>query len=157
MTILRIHRLALASALSFFAFSAMAADPICTAIQEFAKSQIDTQPRSVELLTNWMPSADVLASKKCLDGGYPPGHRLCQYLLKSTAVEFPQDNLAHALKCISNVPNIGPQDVFVELFHVRYTSGSAPGIPKRVHVTLEYNSDLDGPPSLKITADRSSD
>ena len=157
MKLLCIHRFILASALTFFASSATAAEPMCAAIQEFAKSQIDTQPRSVELLTSWWPSADVVASKQCLDGGYPPGHRLCQYLLENAAVEFPQDNLARALKCISNGPHVGPEDVFVELFHVRYTSGSVPGVPKHVHVTLEFNSDLDGPPSLKITADRSSD
>jgi hypothetical protein len=143
--------------LSLAAFPSMAADPMCSAIQDFAQAQKDSQPHTVELLTQWGGDGDVLAWKKCLDNDYPPGMQLCKFILNNPiSMEFPEDNLARALSCISNDQPIrtAPRDVFVELLHVRYSSSSLPGLRKRISVTIELNRDNDGPPSLKITTER---
>lgn len=143
-------------ALLVVTFPSMAADPMCAAIQDFASAQKDSQKHTVELLTGWGGDGDVLAWKKCLDNDYSPGVQLCKFMLTNPiSMEFPEDNLTRALKCISNdqPTRTSPRDVFVELLHVRYSSSPPPGVPKNVGITLEFNRD-NGSPSLKITTER---
>jgi hypothetical protein len=139
------------------AFPCNAEDAMCEQIQRFASAQKDGLPHSVELLTDWggiYSDKDVIASKQCLHSNYAPGKILCDYLLVNTSTEFAQANLFRALQCISNSPYQSQNDVLPEFLHVRFFSSSVPGVPDDVGVTLELNSDRNGPPSLKITTER---
>ena len=135
-----------------------APDAMCPAIREFAAAQKDSEPHTVELQTEWGGGADILWTKHCDYGEYSPGKALCDYLMANSSVEFPQDNLGRALRCITKDPKKLDMGVFTEFLHVRFFSSSVPGVPDNIGITLELTRDRDDrPPTLAIKAERFDD
>ncbi|MEO8035713.1 MAG: hypothetical protein ABI837_14855 [Acidobacteriota bacterium] len=116
-------------------------DPLCQELAAFANAARPGETHVVSLETAWGPTRnapDALSSLACLDGGYPAGARLCRYLLKNSATEFPTNNFHAAFACLSGVPQQTKNFVTYERLEARVSANGAVGVREQVEVWLEF-------------------
>jgi hypothetical protein len=92
------------------ASSAFGAQSLCTPLQEFVRSVKPGELREFTFQTSWggdfkdsseSPSELVMSAKRCIDHGYAPAKKVCEYLLEHGAAEFAGNNVKEALTCLS--------------------------------------------------------
>nr|CAP48165.1 putative integron gene cassette protein [uncultured bacterium] len=134
-------------------------DALCGEIADFANSVLGSDSHRVELKTDWGGQFEpknantiVLAAKHCDAFEYPPGEKLCGYLLKNTSTEFSESNLNRVLACFGA---LGPRAVdSVEYDRTRLWSYSSHGVRTNVRVGVDYAPSSDTqPPTLNILAE----
>ena len=130
------------------------ASELCDAIRSFANAKSDEAKRSVELSTRW---DGVPFSPSCKSDSTNEGSALCAYLRAHPSSEYPQDNLAKVLACLSDEPVPAPRNMLVDLRHAIYTAVSSPGIHDGISVTVELDRDRSDCTLLRITAENLSD
>ena len=116
-------------------------DPLCQAIALFANATKPGESHLVSLETAWRPSnlhPDSLRSLDCADGGYPPGTRLCQYLLEHSATEFSENNFREAFACLSRIPVQTKNYVTYERLEAKVSAYDAVGVHEGVELSLEF-------------------
>ena len=132
-------------------------DEMCLEIVRFANAG-NGDPQAVRLTTDWggvWSKEEVMFEKNCEHGGYGPGQKLCDYLMKNTSSEFAAININRALSCISAPRIPESSDAKIELRYVRakIEARKMKGLSAGILVGVEYSHGFtDKPPSLRISA-----
>lgn len=117
-------------------------DPLCRPLREFIRSVQPGETRSLEFHTSWGgnfkdSSEPVIFAKRCDHYGYGPAESVCAYLMGYGAVEFSENNLKHALMCLSPKTRIGSDLSFSKTgISLMYDNPDHSN-----HVALEFNED----------------
>jgi len=74
----------------------------------------------------------------CEASSYKPGLKLCSYLLKNARIEYAQDNLNQAIRCLVNEKYAPINNALVELFDVSYFFSEVKGVKDDVYISIGY-------------------
>lgn len=140
------------------ASSAFDAQSLCTPLQEFVRSVKPGELREFTFHTSWgsdfkdspeSPSDLVMSAKRCIDHGYAPAKKVCEYLLEHGATEFAGNNVKDALTCLS------PKTRFASMVGLHRGSFSLSfGTPNRgALIEMEFDEDQEiGGMAFKFSA-----
>lgn len=128
---------------------------LCRVLHEFVGSVAPEESRSLTFHTIWgagfKDAADpALGAKQCEHGGYPPGEKVCDYLLKHGPMEFSETTAEDAISCLSKGTRFGPGfELLTGAFSIRYGTDY-----RGAFVGITFNEDPQkGGMALKIDVD----
>jgi hypothetical protein len=142
----------------------MHSDLMCSRIARFANAAQDHSTHSVELITEWgtvrLASQKTLSETGCRHEEYRPAAELCDYLMEHTSAEFPDLNVARALRCLPGgaaltIARPGPTDSLLRQKAGSFAWARARYTDRGVRVQIAWTlAQKDTAPRLTISARR---